>query len=176
MSGRGGGTSRGRGRGRGGGRGQGGGRITVSTTPTNDPVSGSETAPPPPISAPASSAAPPPPPPSAEHSQPDATSAPDTSEASRIVTDADGRIRLRLDGKNGFLPSNASTQEMSDVVKLMYNTPWLSYSKVPIEVKNRWFDKWMENFYFEEPVNPILVRKTFDYRMGLILQQMLRKV
>ncbi|MED6159781.1 hypothetical protein PIB30_045385 [Stylosanthes scabra] len=133
MSGRGGGTSRGRGRGRGGGR------ITVSTTPANDPVSGSETAPPPPISAPASSAAPPPP--SAEQSQPDATSAPDTSEASRIVTDADGRIHLRLDGKNGFLPSNASTQEMSDVVKLMYDTPWLSYSKVPIEVKDRWFDK-----------------------------------
>ncbi|MED6197648.1 hypothetical protein PIB30_058610 [Stylosanthes scabra] len=65
---------------------------------------------------------------------------------------------------------------MSDVVKLMYDTPWLSYSKVPIEVKDRWFDKWMESFYFEEPVNPIVVRKTFDYRMGWILQQMLRKV
>ncbi|MED6137466.1 hypothetical protein PIB30_065296 [Stylosanthes scabra] len=32
---------------------------------------------------------------------------------------------------------------MSDVVKLMYDTPWLSYSKVPIVVKDRWFDKWM---------------------------------
>ncbi|MED6212287.1 hypothetical protein PIB30_081827 [Stylosanthes scabra] len=58
----------------------------------------------------------------------------------------------------------------------MYDTPWLSYSKVPIEVKDRWFDKWMESFYFQEPVNPILVRKTFDYRMGRIVQQMLRKV
>ncbi|MED6175165.1 hypothetical protein PIB30_075775 [Stylosanthes scabra] len=54
--------------------------------------------------------------------------------------DAEGRIRLRLDGKNGFLPSNASTQEMSDVVKLMYDTPWLSYGKVLIEVKDRWFN------------------------------------
>ncbi|MED6209573.1 hypothetical protein PIB30_055997 [Stylosanthes scabra] len=33
-----------------------------------------------------------------------------------------------------------------------------------------------ESFYFEELVNPILVRKTFDYRMGRIVQQMLRKV
>ncbi|MED6175166.1 hypothetical protein PIB30_075776 [Stylosanthes scabra] len=54
MSSRGGGSSHGRGP----GHGRGGGRITVSTTPTNDPASRSETAPPPPISAPASSPAP----------------------------------------------------------------------------------------------------------------------
>ncbi|MED6114830.1 hypothetical protein PIB30_084233, partial [Stylosanthes scabra] len=150
MSGRGGGSSRGRGpgRSRGGGRGRGGGRITVSTTPTNDSAPGSEPAPPPPISAPASSPAPPPT--STEHTHTEDTmSAPDMSEASRIVTDAEGRIRLRLDGKNG---------------------------KVPIEVRDRWFNKWMESFYFEQGSNPILIRKTFDYRMGRILQQMLRKV
>ncbi|MED6178695.1 hypothetical protein PIB30_110053, partial [Stylosanthes scabra] len=33
-----------------------------------------------------------------------------------------------------------------------------------------------ESFYFEQGSNPILIRKTFDYRMGRILQQMLRKV
>ncbi|MED6124063.1 hypothetical protein PIB30_055476 [Stylosanthes scabra] len=65
---------------------------------------------------------------------------------------------------------------MSDVVKLMYDTPWLCYSKVPSEVKDRWFNKWMESFFFAEPVDPLLVRKTFDYRMGRILQQMLRKI
>ncbi|MED6178906.1 hypothetical protein PIB30_111970, partial [Stylosanthes scabra] len=32
---------------------------------------------------------------------------------------------------------------MSDIVKLMYDTPWLSYSKVLIGVKDRWFNKWM---------------------------------
>ncbi|MED6162152.1 hypothetical protein PIB30_067624 [Stylosanthes scabra] len=87
MSGRGGGSSRGRGP----GRSRGGGRITVSTTPTNDPAPGSEPAPPPPISAPASSPAPPST--STEHTHTeDTTSAPDTSEASRIVTDAEGEF------------------------------------------------------------------------------------
>ncbi|MED6127366.1 hypothetical protein PIB30_087473 [Stylosanthes scabra] len=133
----------------------------------------SETAPPRPISAPASSPAPPPTP--TEHTHDDTTSAPDKSEASRIVIDAEEKIHLRLDGKNGFLPSNASTQEMSDVVKLMYDTPWLSYGMVPIEVKDRWFNKWMENFYFEEGANLIVIRKTFNYHMGRIFQQMLRK-
>ncbi|MED6173145.1 hypothetical protein PIB30_056501 [Stylosanthes scabra] len=64
---------------------------------------------------------------------------------------------------------------MFDVVKLMYDTPWLSYSKVPIEVKDRWFNKWMESCYFEQGANPIVIRNTFDYRMGRSLQQMLRK-
>ncbi|MED6125612.1 hypothetical protein PIB30_070295 [Stylosanthes scabra] len=49
---------------------------------------------------------------------------------------------------------------MTDVIKSTYDTPWLSYEKVPIEVKNGWFEK----------------LKTFDYRMGPRLQQMLRDV
>ncbi|MED6175164.1 hypothetical protein PIB30_075774 [Stylosanthes scabra] len=32
-----------------------------------------------------------------------------------------------------------------------------------------------ESFYFEQGANPIVIKKTFDYRMGRILQQMLRK-
>ncbi|MED6192443.1 hypothetical protein PIB30_010076 [Stylosanthes scabra] len=167
MSGRGGRTSRGRGRGRGGGCGRGGGRITFSTTPANDPASGQRQPhlPPYPLLhlllhgyTPTST-------PIVEHSQPDMTSTPDTSEASRIVTDADR-----------FLPSSASTQEMSDVFKLMCDTPWLCYNEVPIELKDQWFDKWMESFYFEEPVNRLIVRMAFDYRIGRIHRQMLRKV
>ncbi|MED6187352.1 hypothetical protein PIB30_075641 [Stylosanthes scabra] len=52
--------------------------------------------------------------------------------------------------------------EMSDVVKLMYDTPWLCYSKVPSEVKDRWFDKWMQdgmplhNFLKDFPYNRFL--------------------
>ncbi|MED6149039.1 hypothetical protein PIB30_058680 [Stylosanthes scabra] len=63
---------------------------------------------------------------------------------------------------------------MTEVVKLMYDTPWLSYGKVLIEVKDRWFDKWLS--FNLDAANPSIVRKTFDYRMGQILQQMLQKV
>ncbi|MED6181532.1 hypothetical protein PIB30_020102 [Stylosanthes scabra] len=61
---------------------------------------------------------------------------------------------------------------MSNVIKMMYDIPWTSYKKVPIEVKERWFAKWKGSFIMDHE-DQSLVRKTFDYRMDRCLQHIL---
>ncbi|RYR04660.1 hypothetical protein Ahy_B06g084436 [Arachis hypogaea] len=75
-----------------------------------------------------------------------------------------------------FLPNpNACTQEMTNVIKLMYDQPCPSYTKIPAETRQRWFEKWALHFIWDAG-HDLAIRKIFDYRMGRRLQQMLDDV
>ncbi|RYR74162.1 hypothetical protein Ahy_A02g008792 [Arachis hypogaea] len=44
-----------------------------------------------------------------------------------------------------FVPNNNTcTHEMTKIIKLMYDHPWLSYKKIPSEARERWFQKWRQ--------------------------------
>ncbi|MED6151928.1 hypothetical protein PIB30_087023 [Stylosanthes scabra] len=64
---------------------------------------------------------------------------------------------------------------MSEIIKLMYDTPWPSYRKIPYEIKERWYEKWKEKFRWY-PRHESFMKRAFDYRMGRRLSQMLKEV
>ncbi|RYR44858.1 hypothetical protein Ahy_A08g041136 [Arachis hypogaea] len=70
-----------------------------------------------------------------------------------------------------FAPNNnVCTQEMTNVIKMMYDYPWPSYKKILFETRERWFQKWVDKEY------NLIIRKIYDHRMGWRLQQMLEEV
>ncbi|RYR58363.1 hypothetical protein Ahy_A05g024075 [Arachis hypogaea] len=80
---------------------------------------------------------------------------------------------LKMPGGFRFvLNSNTCTQEMTNVIKLMYDHPWPSYKKISIETRERWFQKWVLHFIWDAEHN-LTIRKIFDHRIGQRLQQML---
>ncbi|RYQ96577.1 hypothetical protein Ahy_B08g092379 [Arachis hypogaea] len=75
-----------------------------------------------------------------------------------------GRISTGTFGTSRSSPYTMTTlvtsQECTNVIKLMYDHPWLSYKKIPTETKERWFQKW----------------GIFDYRMARRLPQMMEDI
>ncbi|MED6118527.1 hypothetical protein PIB30_003744 [Stylosanthes scabra] len=57
--------------------------------------------------------------------------------------------------------NNVCTQAISDVIELMLKEPWINYSEIPVEVQNRWFDKWAVGFTWPKAQKK-QIRKAFD--------------
>ncbi|RYR61774.1 hypothetical protein Ahy_A04g018985 isoform B [Arachis hypogaea] len=61
--------------------------------------------------------------------------------------------------------NNACTQEMTNVIKLMYDHPWTSYKKISTETRERWFQKWALKFIWDKE-HDAFINKIYDHRMG----------
>ncbi|RYR01840.1 hypothetical protein Ahy_B06g080701 [Arachis hypogaea] len=72
--------------------------------------------------------------------------------------------------------NNVCTQEMTNVIKMMYNHSWPSYKKIHVRperdsFRNRRF--FVQLHFIWEAEHDALIRKIYDHRMGRRLQQML---
>ncbi|QHO10650.1 uncharacterized protein DS421_15g491470 [Arachis hypogaea] len=69
-------------------------------------------------------------------------------------------LRIWPDGMQSFAPNlNTCTQEISEVIKSMYDHPWPTCTQIPTDVRERWFQK-----------------KIYDHRVAKRLQQMISDV
>ncbi|RYR24960.1 hypothetical protein Ahy_B02g058572 isoform B [Arachis hypogaea] len=85
------------------------------------------------------------------------------------------QLRIFSDGMQVFAPNNnACTQEISEVIKSMYDHPWPTYTQILVETRDRWFQKWTV-----EPNNlkviwdaehNLMIRKIYDHRAAKRLQ------
>ncbi|RYR04240.1 hypothetical protein Ahy_B06g083877 [Arachis hypogaea] len=75
-----------------------------------------------------------------------------------------------------FLPNpNPCTQEITNVIKLTYDMPWPSYTKISTETRQCWFEK-RTLYFISDAEHDLDIQKIFDYRVGRWLQQMLDDV
>ncbi|QHO53717.1 uncharacterized protein DS421_2g50400 [Arachis hypogaea] len=75
-----------------------------------------------------------------------------------------------------FAPNNnACTRKISNVINSIYNNPWSSYTTIPIETRERWFQKWAEKFIWDREYD-ILIRKIYDHWIARRLQQMMQDI
>ncbi|RYR16422.1 hypothetical protein Ahy_B04g073438 [Arachis hypogaea] len=96
-----------------------------------------------------------------------------------------GRVSSNTPETSGYAPSilttplapnnNECTQEITNIIKLMYDHPWPNYKKIPAEIRERWFQKWALHFRWNVE-HDLTIGKIFDCRMGRCLQQMLDDV
>ncbi|RYR28425.1 hypothetical protein Ahy_B01g052547 [Arachis hypogaea] len=83
------------------------------------------------------------------------------------------RLTIWFDGRMTFAPNNdACTQEMTNVIKLMYDHPWPSYKKISSETR----DFFVQLLFIWDKEHDALIRKIYDHQMGRWLQQMLKDV
>ncbi|RYR26861.1 hypothetical protein Ahy_B02g061170 [Arachis hypogaea] len=62
-----------------------------------------------------------------------------------------------------FAPNpNACTQEISEVIKSMYDHPWPTYTQISAETRDRWFQKWVLKFIWDAEHN-LIIRKIYDH-------------
>ncbi|MED6135365.1 hypothetical protein PIB30_045759 [Stylosanthes scabra] len=86
------------------------------------------------------------------------------------------KIPITWDGQKGFDPdNNVRTQEISNVIELMLNEPWIMYSEIPADVQKRWFEKWVEKFMWPEEQKD-KNQKVYDHRAGKRYQQIMQDV
>ncbi|RYR09752.1 hypothetical protein Ahy_B05g078157 [Arachis hypogaea] len=79
------------------------------------------------------------------------------------------RMTIWPDGETAFAPNkNGYTQEMTNVIELMYDHPWPSYKKIPTETRERCFFVKL-NFIWDKE-NDTLIKKIYNHRMGRQLQ------
>ncbi|RYQ87219.1 hypothetical protein Ahy_B09g094695 [Arachis hypogaea] len=72
-----------------------------------------------------------------------------------------------------FAPNpNACTQKFSDVIKSMYDHPWPTYTQIPTETRDRWFQKWVLRFIWDAKYN-LMIKKIYDHRVAKRFQQMM---
>ncbi|RYR62508.1 hypothetical protein Ahy_A04g020164 [Arachis hypogaea] len=75
-----------------------------------------------------------------------------------------------------FAPNpNTCTQKISVVIKLMYNHLWLTYTQIPAETRDRWFQKWALKFIWDAEYN-LMIKKIYYHRVAKHFQQMMRDV
>ncbi|RYQ94985.1 hypothetical protein Ahy_B08g089968 [Arachis hypogaea] len=68
--------------------------------------------------------------------------------------------------------NNACTQEITEVIRSMYDDAWSTYTKVPTKVRERWFQKLGLKFTWDQE-HALMIRKIFDHRAAKRLQQMM---
>ncbi|QHO00616.1 uncharacterized protein DS421_13g407980 [Arachis hypogaea] len=71
-----------------------------------------------------------------------------------------------------MMPPVIDTVECANVIKLMYDHTWPSYTKIPAETREQWFQKWVEKFIWDKMHN-IMIRKIFDHWMARDLKKAL---
>ncbi|RYR74153.1 hypothetical protein Ahy_A02g008780 isoform B [Arachis hypogaea] len=54
--------------------------------------------------------------------------------------------------------NNACTHVMTNIIKLMYDHPRLSYKKISSETRERWFQKWALNFIWDKE-HDLIIKK-----------------
>ncbi|MED6209740.1 hypothetical protein PIB30_057654 [Stylosanthes scabra] len=55
------------------------------------------------------------------------------------------------------------TQEISNVIKLMYDQPWLKRKVIPLSTRHRMYKKWAEKFTWSKG-HESTIKKNFDHR------------
>ncbi|RYR39760.1 hypothetical protein Ahy_A09g045359 [Arachis hypogaea] len=69
-----------------------------------------------------------------------------------------------------FAPNNnPCRQEISNVIKSMYDNSWPSYTKIHAKTRERWFQKWAEKFIWDRK-DDLVIRKIYDHRIAIRLQ------
>ncbi|QHO50922.1 uncharacterized protein DS421_1g26460 [Arachis hypogaea] len=65
-----------------------------------------------------------------------------------------------------FAPNNnAYRQEISEMIKSMYNHTWPSYTKIPTETRERWFQKRALKFIWDTEHN-LMIRKIYKHQVA----------
>ncbi|MED6163521.1 hypothetical protein PIB30_080732 [Stylosanthes scabra] len=76
----------------------------------------------------------------------------------------------------GFFPKhNNCTNEITSVIKLMYDEAWPTWKAIPAATRARMFDKWAENFTWEQKHDE-LVKAIFNTRASKRLSGMMEDV
>ncbi|MED6141529.1 hypothetical protein PIB30_104375 [Stylosanthes scabra] len=75
-----------------------------------------------------------------------------------------------------FAPKNSPcTQEISSVIKLMYDQPWLKWKAIPPSTRHRMYKKWAEKFVWSNS-HDATIKKIFDHRASRRFSGMMEDV
>ncbi|KAL0906133.1 hypothetical protein M5K25_024600 [Dendrobium thyrsiflorum] len=105
----------------------------------------------------------PPPPP-----QPASTGGPSTAAAAEQTTD--GRMLIAPEGDTLY-PSKQPTHKIRDLIRSRYDAPYVSWKKIPKEVRDMWFREFERNFCLL-PQHNDKIRKNFEKRGSTRMRDM----
>ncbi|MED6226590.1 hypothetical protein PIB30_105374, partial [Stylosanthes scabra] len=87
-----------------------------------------------------------------------------------------GKILIWPDGQKAFAPKNSPcTQEISSVIKLMYDQPWPKWKAIPPSTRHRMYKKWAEKFVWSKS-HDATIKKIFDHRASRRFSGMMEDV
>ncbi|KAL0925778.1 hypothetical protein M5K25_004148 [Dendrobium thyrsiflorum] len=96
------------------------------------------------------------------------TGEPSTPAAAQQATE--GRMLIEPDGDT-FHPSKQPTHKIRDIIRSRYDAPYLSWKKVPKDVRDMWFREFEKNFCWL-PQHNDKIRKNFERRGSIRMRDM----
>ncbi|XP_020686615.1 uncharacterized protein LOC110102576 [Dendrobium catenatum] len=92
--------------------------------------------------------------------RPETTSSPTTN----------GRMLIKPEGDT-FHPSEKPTHKIEDIIRSKFDAPYVSWKKIPQEVRDIWFKEFERDFYWL-PQHNAKIRKNFEKRGSTLLRDM----
>ncbi|MED6140281.1 hypothetical protein PIB30_091634 [Stylosanthes scabra] len=120
----------------------------------------------------------PPPPDLGSTHEPSENAPPESSHGSQpdLSIQSGGKILIWPDSQKAFAPKNSPcTQEISSVIKLMYDQPWPKWKAIPPSTRHRMYKKWAEKFVWSKSHNAT-IKKIFDHRASWRFSGMMEDV
>ncbi|KAL0922384.1 hypothetical protein M5K25_006365 [Dendrobium thyrsiflorum] len=92
------------------------------------------------------------------------------SSAAAVEQTTDGRILIAPEG-DMFYPSKQPTHKIRDLIRSIYDAPYVSWKKIPKEVRDMWFREFERDFCWL-PQHNDKIRKNFEKRGSTRMRDM----
>ncbi|XP_027356656.1 uncharacterized protein LOC113865996 [Abrus precatorius] len=88
---------------------------------------------------------------------------------------ADKKIWLAPGAKHDYLPSGGPSKVISKIIESKFDSPWPTWTKVPQEVRNMWFEEFKKTYKWLSQHN-LIIRSIFEHKGSVILKNIMSKL